>query len=1260
MAGKSEVNKEWEAKWRAEKQEEEARFGWSQLEKNKRGKDKSIPKIQKFQNKLKKFTTNDLASLKKDLDSLDLGKYVEELSECFVECVTTGAFKLKDLPAVVELFAHLHAGYQAENFAGSLEKSLQKAWGQASFSKDLFPRRRVYCRLAGELALLKIVPERIFAIFLQDVCTACDKGEDDEQLCNAFAILASVMQKQGLACTGVLSKTQREMEEGIGREWKRTRLCVLNDTTQSTLAYAIKSVFEKAGGRGLAHANQHVLEQQRLNDAMMIDKGVVDAEWDGKLTRFKEHKATLEKHLQSLAESLDLDMPDYKTAAQKREEETTTTIGGGTAAAGGGAPEGAGASSSSRKDHDGGDHHPSGVNPDLRYLDSTEAKMYEDLLDLKDVVPEKYLGLAPKDERTQHLERTTEMDTGKFEVFLDKLASSDRIDRLNELAMTFAHDWSSKACRRRIATVLSRVKRIHSAYIPFHCRWLATVNPYFRDVADMVTKDLLKERDLVLPDKSPDPVVMERKQRNIKFLAELVKFRLCPPGIILDTFSQILDDFHEVSTSCCLLEHCGRWLLHTQETKLRFENLLERMMRLKNHKKGLDLRDEMAIDDAYYQLKPPENKKRELADKEGQMKKSEIERLIMWLCSTYIYIADDVHSAVHLVLQLPWSTIRATRKSGAKLRVKTGCVYKEEASKVEVWLKRGLLDLNLHADYEHLWCVAHFLKDLSEYREDFTLDCVDTLLEEIQLGLEKADFRDQPLRTRQLKLLGEFYAFRLVDSQVVFDVLYQLIGWGGATSYRASHLTRLYDLFGQRILAVWEDYVRTEPKRNRPSPADETNASTADGNGKVDKKSQRFSRRNRSKPTYVQMLATEFPNLPNNDNIDAVARALDFFEKDYELWHEFSKFWLWPHGIHHPDHVGADFADTFRLRQVCVLLDSIGHFFKAGAAKIKMQKFCVFFRRFALVRPEMLTIRALNAVEDSLELVQEPIGDALKADTDVLKILKHDLLTVRQASEKAIEAAEAKDARKADGGSPSSSGSPSDSESSSSEEDEDDSTDEYTDTDEDQNLGLPPAPAEPQMSEADLMQVAMDQEILAMTNAGIEDVKRHRHAQNVGGRNTMNSLRTAGAEVSSSAASSTSGSFSKVTPGAAPASGGTQQSRPGFLDFKVLSRSANQPGGPKREPKVIHVPEDNMLSQACLLNISQQTQIATRKKEEEDLLKRRTLQAAMNSHQDDVFSMHSQPKQNKKDAGNYLSQNVLPEEQRQPQGNVVFRHGKKR
>jgi len=104
---------------------------------------------------------------------------------------------------------------------------------------------------------------------------------------------------------------------------------------------------------------------------------------------------------------------------------------------------------------------------------------------------------------------------------------------------------------------------------------------------------------------------METKQRNIRFQAELVKFKLIKPFAIFKCLQTFMDDFafQNIDLACSILEVCGRFLYRTQATHERTVNLINAMLRIKQHK-NLDARYNTMIENAYYVCRPPEQKAR--------------------------------------------------------------------------------------------------------------------------------------------------------------------------------------------------------------------------------------------------------------------------------------------------------------------------------------------------------------------------------------------------------------------------------------------------------------------------------------------------------------------------------------------------------------------------------------------------------------------------------------------------------------------------
>lgn len=387
-----------------------------------------------------------------------------------------------------------------------------------------------------------------------------------------------------------------------------------------------------------------------------------------------------------------------------------------------------------------------------------------------------------------------------------------------------------------------------------------------------------------------NPVAIESKVKTVRFLCELCKFKVCPAGVILDTFKTLCDNFsqHDAELTANILQCCGRFLMYTPETTTRTENLLERMMRLKNVK-SLGLRLEIMLEDAYYTVKPPEGKRLKMKEKEP------LEVFIENLVFTRMYTEEDEDKVLKFCRKLPWSP----------------------PSKAPDWLKKSILELNLHANYESIYLIASLLSGLAKYRDTFVIDVIDALMESIQSTCERNDFREMPLRVRQAKLIGELYNYRLVDSNLVFDTMYHYIGFGGPTTARAGHVTTVHKVL-ERCLALRKGSLGAIAEEGE------------DDGG-----------------TIPAILAD-------------------------------------------PQHPLEPPWDFFRMKLVCVILDTCGHYFDRGAVKQKLDRFLQFFFRYVLSKGD-LPLRVIFMVNDTLERIRPKmsIPSSKEAiDKTILKLLQ--------------------------------------------------------------------------------------------------------------------------------------------------------------------------------------------------------------------------------------------------------------------------------
>lgn len=80
--------------------------------------------------------------------------------------------------------------------------------------------------------------------------------------------------------------------------------------------------------------------------------------------------------------------------------------------------------------------------------------------------------------------------------------------------------------------------------------------------------------------------------------------------------------------------------------------------------------------------------------------------------------------------------------------------------------------------YSNIHLLAILVGALYRYHQDFVITIIDTLVENITLGLEENDFRFNQRRLAEVKYLGELYNYKMVDSPVIFDTLYRIVTFG--------------------------------------------------------------------------------------------------------------------------------------------------------------------------------------------------------------------------------------------------------------------------------------------------------------------------------------------------------------------------------------------------------------------------------------------------------------------------------------------------
>lgn len=230
----------------------------------------------------------------------------------------------------------------------------------------------------------------------------------------------------------------------------------------------------------------------------------------------------------------------------------------------------------------------------------------------------------------------------------------------------------------------------------------------------------------------------------------------------------LLNDFthHHIEMTCNLLETCGRYLYRSNDSHHRAKILLDQMLR----KKALlpfDSRYITMIENAYYFANPPESQMvlffatvyyTDINFFFIFFKIPKVERPPMYQYIRKLLFFDLLKTNVDKVLRqirkLNWDDHET-----ASYAIK--CL-------ISVW----------NAKFYNVRCVANLLAGLNAFQDWIAPQVIDGVIEDIRLGMEINHPKYNQRRVSIMRYLGELYNYRLVESSVVFKILYSLITFG--------------------------------------------------------------------------------------------------------------------------------------------------------------------------------------------------------------------------------------------------------------------------------------------------------------------------------------------------------------------------------------------------------------------------------------------------------------------------------------------------
>lgn len=728
--------------------------------------------------KLKQLSDDSCQAILGDIVRTNQSMYVSEAATAIAEA----PFKLKDIPGVVSICSALHQRYAefSQLLVSALTRTLMD--DQAGLQTQV-PRKRTILRLLVELllvgvyqthnTLLKIVKELTRVDFVRApretaltsvlLITAFVKAGKDEILGLGQPLIPELCAGSDDSDAREKTATQGDLDEDTVAQYKDevSKKWTLPAEVQESFMQCVLALFDSAC-KALQMEHDRLTETELENEKILNTRGDLSA---SRTAAYEEQRAsfeTLQRHVASLAEVLERNLPELKSVSITRLS---------------------GAEDLPSKD--------SGPAPESSspFEDEETRAFYESLPDLRELVPAVLLGTVsasskPPSEPSTGVEddlndlnlsetpaegepqndqnppsnldlEQSDKETGQksfnsasLDPVMARLPNCVSKESCDSFAVDFCYAGGAhKGARRRLARgVVDPCTLSALQIIPHFARILAILNPLFPEILPTVIQYLEREFFQLIKKKDATTRTLEPRVKNARYVAELVKFRLFPAGTAFSMLKTLLDDFvgHNVDAACELIECAGRYLLRRPDTTTRMNNMLDVMMKLKNAR-NLDARHAGMVDSAFFAVK---------SVSQGPRRK---ERPPMHEWIRYLIYS-----------KLDTSTVPFVLKKLRRLK------WKEDGGYVVATLLRA----SRKGRASQQEAIAILASRLSRYHPFVGMSMVDGTIEEIMAGLEFPESSLFQHRVASVRLLGHLYVYKLANAALVFDMLHLILAYG--------------------------------------------------------------------------------------------------------------------------------------------------------------------------------------------------------------------------------------------------------------------------------------------------------------------------------------------------------------------------------------------------------------------------------------------------------------------------------------------------
>ncbi|XP_065347626.1 regulator of nonsense transcripts 2 [Cloeon dipterum] len=728
--------------------------------------------------KIKNFTATQEEAILKDLKSLNLTKYISEIAAALVEA----KLKMTDVQAAVSICSYLHQHYA--EFTTHLLENWQKA---LTFKRDEkvpnISKLRVDLRFYAEIIHAGIFTNKEGLPLLGTALTNLTSYDKEEH--NNINVLLSFCKHCGEDYAGLMPRKIRILSEEFNMAVPVSRL--LLPEKQKNVKQLFKDYCSSLC-KHLVEVHKELRQFEYQNKKILQTKGELSPSRKAKADDLHAAYKKLFEGTQSFCEILDEDMPELQVEDIARNEEQELKVSGVDI-------EEYTKESLLWENEDTRNFYEDlpdlkAFVPSILYKDSAqptiqpesdeaiESKLDEELEEIEDGKEEAKKEDTPPVEVEEPEEPETVSNASNkivMDAFVNHLMNCVNRNLVDNAASEFVLSLNTRVNRKKLVRCLFGVQRTRTDLLPFFARLVATLHPCMPDVATDLALRL--KQDFKYHFRKKDQINIESKIKVVRFIGEMVKFKMYSKVEALYCLKLLLHDFthHHIEMACNLLEVCGRYLLRSLDTHQRTKVYLEQMMRKKSVM-ALDSRYVTMIENAYYQVDPPEVSPSQMREELPPM--HEYIRKLLYLNLN----KQPVDKTLRQMRKLNWNDADV-----AAYAVK--CM-------THVW----------NVKYLNIGFLASLLAGLAAYQDAAATQVADGIFEEVRLGMEMNHPKFNQRRIAVIKFLGELYNYRLVEGGDIFKVLYSLITFGVSEDQEnPSVLDPPENLFRLRLVCVLLD-----------------------------------------------------------------------------------------------------------------------------------------------------------------------------------------------------------------------------------------------------------------------------------------------------------------------------------------------------------------------------------------------------------------------------------------------------------------------